>query len=361
MTIHLPDPRRFAASSQHPLSSLARTCLDALDENQSLRLRRQLTDALRDHLEQGQDRTLLEALKSACSAPVYRLLWEGLTQALEEAGRPGSDETLFIGCFAFPIVWVTAGPPGAVIPGVLPNPGAIVALLDEAKAVGRTRNFGLSNSLASLEFTENLSPSAMLAWSRGLAGTPASRDIPPADLRLSGAEETHLRFLVGAGVSPADAPSFLATGSRVAAWGRAMSRELGSQLGQPGVSLVALPRPPRPLLEAAYAGRRIQLEAAFQLFVSGAVRNIRAATGDPDASLAAHADGEIRVTLSSPFEAGVGESFRWPLHPLDDVDEIATDMVTLLQECRIPRIEVHPELTGVADAALGLSHVGNGG
>ena len=59
----------------------------------------------------------------------------------------------------------------------------------------------------------------------------ATLDLPPSDLIVIGTDESvHLRFLAGAAVTAADAPSFLETGADIGAWGMPLTRELSSAI-----------------------------------------------------------------------------------------------------------------------------------
>ena len=114
-----------------------------------------------------------------------------------------------------------------------------------------------------------------------------------------------------------------------------VTRALAAQLNHAGVEVLPLVRPPFDLLRAAHAGRVAQLDAAFNLCVSNAVRRFRSATGDPVVVISAHDDAEIRVSLSSLFDDTLIEGFRWPLHPLDDIERIIESVTGLLEECRV--------------------------
>ena len=109
--------------------------------------------------------------------------------------------------------------------------------------------------------------------------------------------------------------------------------------GASGLDLLAMPRAPASLLKAAHAGRSAQLETAFNLFASNALRNFRSSVGDPAVVISAHqldsGAGEVRVSLSSCLDDTVLEGFRWPLHPLDDLDRVERVVCELLQECRV--------------------------
>jgi hypothetical protein len=79
-------------------------------------------------------------------------------------------------------------------------------------------------------------------------------------------------------------------------------------LGAPGVSVLALPRAPMPIVEAAWHGAFAQREVGAQVFASNAIRAIRARVGEPSAVISVHGSdddpgsGEVRLSLSSPFD-----------------------------------------------------------
>jgi hypothetical protein len=238
-----------------------------------------------------------------------------------------------------PWVIVCGAGSAATVPCVLPNVGDMARVLEANGIFGASRNLGLSNALCSLESLESLRPSEVLEWSR----TPGTRDIPPAPIQVArGAEEVHVRFLLGAAIAPAHLPDIVETGANVGQWGSAALRAMTSQLATPGVQILPMPRPPAGLYTAAYAGRRAGIEAAFNLFMSNSVRRFRMAVGDPAVTLSAHASGEIRVTLSTPFDDSLVEGFRWPLHPADDLVEIEHTLASMLRECRLPEPQHAP-------------------
>ena len=87
---------------------------------------------------------------------------------------------------------------------------------------------------------------------------------------------------------------------------------------------------------------------------------LRASVGEPCAVISAHraadarAQGELRVSLSSPFEPRDAEGFRCPLFALDRVGDVAALLVRLLQDCRVADIRlldgIHP------DRVPGMTH-----
>ena len=348
----LPDPRRYGAGD-HPLLRLAG------DE-----LRHELEKLLRD----GQDADI-GAARHAASSRAARANLSGAACDVAHHGGNDSDSTVVARIFALPLVIITGSSRPASLPGVVPDIAAITSLFEQHGALGKTKNFGIGNALCSFETLDGVTPAEVYAWSAAAGG--ARRELEPAAIVIAApGEQVHLRFLAGAAITAASEPSFVETAANIGAWGMPLTRALGAQLNQPGIEVLPLARPPLDLLRAAHAGRVAQLETAFNLFASNAVRRFRAGTGDPVAVLAAHDDGELRVGLGSPFDETL-EGFRWPLHPLDDIEAIAASMTVLFAECRVNDVrfagKVLPALgaqgqvryPGVRDAdesELGLRH-----
>ncbi len=259
------------------------------------------------------------------------------------------DSTIVARIFALPLVIVTGSSRPATLPGVVPDIAAVTALFEQHGALGPTRNFGLGNALCALETIDTVMPSEVCAWTRDI-GAPR-RELPPSPIVIGKpGEEVHLRFLVGAGIAPAAEPSFVETASNIGTWGMPLTRALAAQFAQPGVEVLPLARPPLDLLRAAHAGRYAQLDAAFNLFASNAVRRFRGATGDPVAVISAHDDGDIRISLSSPFDESQREGFRWPLHPLDDLAGLLESVAELLTACRVTHFQYSPTLLPALNA-----------
>jgi hypothetical protein len=331
LTPGLPDPRRYGAGSA------GHRFLDLANED--------LQRELRDAMLRARDAEIAAALRAAPSREAYARLWDAICAV---AQRGPADAAVVARVFALPIVVVTGARGPAGVPGTLPDGAAVAALLAQHGALGTAKNFGVGNALCAVEALEAITPSAVYAWTA--AADAVKRELPASAIELAGAgEKVHLRFLVGAAIAPAAEPSIVETASNIGAWGMPLTRLLAVQLAQPGVEVLPLPRPPLDVLRAAHAGRDAQREAAFDLYASSAVRRFRSATGDPGAVIGAHADGEIRVTLNSPFDAA-SAGFRWPLHPLDDIEQILQSMLNLLAECRVTGVHVEPDILPAAEA-----------
>ena len=333
-TVVLPDPRRWNDQpGDDPLLRLARASLAGDRVAQTL-----LAEALHECVRHGRDGEIAGALQLAPGPTVYRHLWELVCAAVD---RPrAGDEPVVARLFAIPVVLVAGAKSRATIPGIVPDIGEITALLETHGAIGATRNFGLSNALSPLPALERITPSAVYAWARDFTASGAPREIGAEAINVApGREQVQLRFLVGAGIAAPAAPSFLETAANIGTWGMPLTQALARQLAQPGLDLLPLSRPPTAILKAAHAGRCAQLELAFSLFVSNTVRQFRSAVGDPAVILSAHQGeagaAEIRISMSSAFDDTLVEGFRWPLHPLDEIGQVVSNITDLLRECRI--------------------------
>jgi len=327
MTQSLPDPR-VAAVLSGPL-------LEATEQAAA----QPLADVLQATLAAGDDALIRAALHGAAPAPARRI-WQALSSVID-AGNEGVGLRLF----AIPLVIVAGTRTPATLAGTLPEMAGIVDLLEKQGAVGVTRNFGLGNALCSAAALEAIPPVALWRAARDPAYRGVADVLPPEPVVVApGREQVHLRFLVGAGITPPHLPSFLESAANIATWGMPLTRELARQLAQPGVEVLPMPRPPQPLAKAAYVGRCAQLEAALSLFLGNNVRHFRMSVGDPQAVLSAHqldgGVGELRLSLSSPFDDTLLEGFCWPLHPLDEVDEVVQLFRRELADCQINNISV---------------------
>lgn len=336
----LPDPRTYASLDANNEVAL----LIARDAGGDASARSALLAWANRRLEERSDAEIFDALRQAPSSSGYRALWDVVCLAADHRGGRTDHATIAARLFAVPIVFVTGARSAATVSGALSDIDEVRALLERHGAVGATRNFGLSNALCSVEALERLKPSDVYHWS-GDWSAGAPREMAPQDIAVrAGREQAHLRFFVGAGITPQDAPSFLETAANIGAWGLPLTRVLVRQLAQPALELLALPRPPVSLLRAAHSGRCAELETAFNLFASNAVRSFRSTVGDPTVVISAHrletGGGEARVSMSSPFDDTLLEGFCWPLHPLDDLDRIVSTVVDLLRDCRVSEVRI---------------------
>lgn len=326
--MQLPDPRQYG-NGAHGVAAL-----EDVEQGEE----GALADVLRALATAGADAEIRAALTAAPSQPHYARLWRALCAAVE---KPALDEAVAPRVFAMPWVIVAGSSAPASVPCVLPDVAELARVLEAHTVFGGSRSLGLSNGLCAIEALESLTPSeALHGWE-----SPRVRAIPPTPIAVvRGAEEVHVRFLLGAAIAPTDAPGIAETGSNIGVWGTPALKAMASQLATPAVQILPLPRPPAGLYSAAYSGRRAGLEAAFNLFMSNSVRRFRLSVGDPSVTLSAHAGGVVRVVLWTSFDDTMVEGFSWPLHPADDLQEIVETIASLIAQCRLQPPSVHSQV-----------------
>jgi hypothetical protein len=343
----ISDPRRFDDWRQSPLDEAAYD-IPAAPADERKRLLSQLAKRMSTMLEQGEGQTIREALSKPRSSSACRVLLQALERALSTTELDGG---VSVRVFAIPVLFVVGGASAARVDGVVSDADEIRSLFETAGTLGHCRNFGLSNALTDLGSLENISWSRLHAITRGgqwhgLAGL----DLPPADIAVTANQETvHLRFLVGAALTPGDAPDFVESAGDIGQWGMSLTKLLGNQLGSQGVSLLAIPRPPRGVVRAAKEGWFAAREMGFQLFLSNALRQSRMRTGDPDVMITACSDPSVRIHLTSPFDDLFDQTYVWPLALSDEFDSIVDNIFALLKEAKVERIEVASKIDEISD------------
>ncbi len=369
MLDRLADPRAWRAAPASDavvarLHALAMAGLDARTTREEDAAHEDMRRALVSLLRSGDGGALAKVLTEAATLPAARHLWRSLEAAERDA--VASAGALATTLFAIPVVVVasrTSESAHATLPAVLPEREGLAALLREHRALEGCETFALATALAGAEAIDLPRLPALLEKCR-IGEGPDAAPLPPlavpaADLDLRGTgERVFLRFVVGVAVTAAGFDPLL--GSEVGRWGMPFAQRLSAGLAVPGASVLALPRPPKRLVAALRVGRTAQREIGAQVFASNAIRRLRASVGEPTAVISAHrADdapggGELRVSLSSPFEPQDAEGFRCPLHPYEAVRDVAGMLVSLLDDCRVSDIRVQPGVHPDVDATTGL-------
>jgi hypothetical protein len=359
------DPRTFPAAAAAPaaaarLHALAAASLGAATGIHVAAQDERIVVALRALLLPGNGDALEQLFATAPSVAIHRHLWRLLAQS-ERAVM--ADGVLRVTVFALPLV-IVAGVEGgraaqATLPCVLENAAELAAILRGHGALAGNQNFALSNALIAANSLELAQLPELLA-----AGLLPDRGLTPralvaAPIQLAGAQESvHLRFMLGTAIAASGVD--LTRDASVGPWGLPLAQALGRQMSVPGLSTLVLPRRPQPLVPALQQGRAAHREVAAQVFASNAIRKLRAGVGEPAAVISLHraADanggGEVRLSLSSPFDPREAEGFRCPLYASDRVPDVVAVLTELMRDCRVGDVRVLPGIHADRDAATGL-------
>ena len=361
----IDDPRLFAAhaeSSQTPLFEMAEASLAASSIARADEIDRALVMALARRLIGGDGSFVAALLAAAPSAAVTRHLWRCLVDAWREASRSEADNSLAATLFAIPLVLVAAGTDAnGEIAGVLRDTLRIAALLREHRALGGSEAFALAPALITSEAFDLARLPQLLAWQRQAGdGGVGHLDLRPTPIATkAGQEGVHLRFLAGVALAAPQADLLREPDGPAGAM--ALAQELGRQLAGPGYSVLALPRAAQSPLAALQQGRAAQRDIGAELFASNAIRRLRASVGEPSAVISAHrcvgapGGGELRLSLSSPFDPRRAEGFRCPLFASDRAVDVAKMLADLMRDCRVTDVQALPGVHADRDPATGLT------
>jgi hypothetical protein len=358
----IAEPRTFptpdaADARSRALHALAAQALEAPTGAIADARQREIATAVEGMIDGVDGATLARLLASSPSAAIYRHLWRAIVAAAERPPAAPPAPVLF----ALPVIVVAASDDADehAVDAVVERSGELAAILLEHGAFGGHRQVALAGALCA---ADAIDIAALPALMRAAATTDtfAPLDVAPAPLVASpGGERVHLRFLVGSALAASSAA--LVGDARVGAWGVPLTRALSQRLATRGASIVALPRAPQSLPAAVATGRAVQREAGATLFASNAVRRLRASVGEPVAVISAHRaasaplGGELRLSLSSPFEPRDAEGFRCPVDALDRVADVVAMLAEVARDCRITDVRTLSGVHADRDAATGLT------
>lgn len=356
--IDIADPRAYSAptgSAQESLIRLAESSLAASSASRADEIDRTLVSALVRHLHADDAVWLADLLPAAPSAAVARHLWRSLIDAWRAASAREGDRVVAT-LFALPIAVVAgatsnasepaASALGGVLAGVLDNAERVATLLREHHVLGGNLSFALAAPLVAADALDIPRLPTLLAWQKlSPSDGSVAREVRPTPMMIHPNQESvHLRFLIGTAIGASGMNLFSDKGG--GEWIMPLAQELSRQLATTGLSVLALPRPPQDPLLALQNGRAAQREVGAQLFASNAIRRFRARVGEPSAVISAHrcaaapGGGELRLSLSSPFDPRQAEGFRCPLFPPDRAGDVATLLLDLLRDCRVTDVRV---------------------
>ena len=253
---------------------------------------------------------------------------------------------------------------GGVAAGVVADPDRLAAILRDHGALSGNTTFALSNALVAAEAIDVARLPEILAWCR-LPEALAAGALLAASRAAACADGISRRARGGAPALHArcrdrETWSRPHRGRRRRESGACRSRASSSRNLRRGERRCSRCRGRRAgLLPAVAEGRAAQRDVAAQIFASNAIRKFRGTVGEPTAVISAHrapdapGGGELRLSLSSPFDPKAAEGFRCPLFPLDRADDVVAMLAELLRDCRVTDIRTLPGVH--ADRADGAS------
>jgi hypothetical protein len=360
-TFSMPDPRAFPlydksnAATHNPLVD---TAIEALATEQSVvqqRLDEALVADMASALRAGNAKIIADALALAPSLEVLRHLSRRVAEAHVAAGRAMGDADLPATVFAIPLIIVAGSSNPTQIPGAVPDVNELIAAMKGNGALRNNQSFALSNSLMSAATLALESLPTTLNWWAGAPGQPIA--VPPSRMNVPAAQETaFLRFMIGSALTGPNVNLF--TERDTGKWGMPFTQALSKQLTAPNLTVLALPRPPMSPLAALLVGQTAQREVAMQLFVANAIRKFRERVGDPKAVVSAHRTaegGEVRLSLSNPFDEKGAEGFRATLFANERAQDVAVAMQTLLRECNVEDVTTLGEIYSDKESATGMT------
>jgi hypothetical protein len=343
MTVtHLPDPRRYPeAPVSNRLIQMALSVQEADGDLRREECRAALRDAVISLLEREEVLVISVALNMAPSADCHRVLWQALRAAVEQA--PGRHAVLF----AIPLVLVAGSRQRAALPERIADVDGLNALLRTHGVFGIGAEAFVSGKLVSPDSVIGLSPVQLFRLTRQLAdaarGIPV--ELPPATVTVK-EEGVFLRYLTGVAIQEGECAPVQFDG-KVGAWGVPLMKFIGEQLKTDGVTLFPIPRAPEPLMQALVVGQHARFEIALQVFVSSALRKLRAEGKTPLVRVASHENNEIHFTISDKLAGCDEERFVWPLSPQDAVLSIEAAFRELMLSCQVDEVlvsaDVQPE------------------
>ena len=304
----------------------------ALDQTQLYKL----VDEL---IESGLD----DAVKQACWHPNSISAGRVARRVGDAALTANRTDSAFrLDLFIMPVILVIGSQKRNTVSTILRDVSALSQMLERLGVLAHCKNFGLANCLTDYESLHQYPlDSWRLAGQYDQLKNMAALDFPdlPIDV-LSGSEAAHLRFLCGVALSPVSAPSIFESAGDIGRWGIKFAEAVSAQLSTADCSVLALPRPPRPLIRSLEEGYWAVREVGFQLFASNAINHSRLKFGEPDISIDSSAGGKVLVRLSSLFDESFDRTYDFPVAPYESHDQALETIDQFFRDIGVQRYKL---------------------
>ena len=332
----LPDPRLMPRVA--PKNELIRAVMSLLTEPdgaEAERKRGELRRLTAEKLEFDDNQSLSVALQLAPDQTAFRTLWHSLVDTL---ASPSTARHAVV--FAVPVVLAAGSKTATTLPAQV-DAAPLLAILRQHGVVRADAEVSLSGHLL---HADTLASVAFSQWFRfGSFLTDAARGVP---LDLAGSdvpvheEGVFVRYLLGVAMQNPDEAPAIRLGGSMGEWGMPFMQQLNEQMKTPGVTLFPIPAVPNVVPEALRQGAALRLDVNMQMWASNIIRKLRAGNAGIAGVAAAHENGELRFTVSSPGDDKNWAAFVWPLAPLDAVERIEENFRALMAECQVEDVRV---------------------
>lgn len=335
----LPDPRLMPRVA--PKNELIRAVMSLLTESDAAAARAK-ADALRQTVVQTLDfddnQALTVALQLAPDQTAYKTLWNTTLDVLE---TPAVGRHAVV--FALPLVLAAGSKSPAKLPETV-DADALLAILKQHGVVRADAEIFLSGRLLHQETLGSVSFSQLYRLGQELtAADEVLAELVPTAVPVM-EEGVFVRYLVGVALQDAGAPAAIKLGGAMGEWGMPLMQALAEQLKTPGVTLFPIPLVPNVVPEALRQGAAMRYEVNLQMWASNIIKRLREGGVTIVAVAAAHENGELRFTVSSPGDDKNWAGYVWPLAPLDSVERIAENFRMLMGECQIEDVRLVPDV-----------------
>ena len=299
----------------------------------------QLEELIESLIDSGVD----DPIKQACWHPNSLDAGRVVRQATDNIFNLVQKESLFqLDLFVIPIILVVGSQKNIRLSTVMRDVGVLQDLFEDLGVLGHCKNFGLANSLTDHDV---LNGYPLKSWKEAgryhSSKKPMTLDFSecPVEVR-AGSEAAQLRFLCGVSLSPSSAPSIFESAGNIGRWGIKFAEALSQQISTEDCSILAIPRPPMPLIKSLEEGYWSVREVGFQLFASNAINHARLKFGEADISIDSSAGGKVLVRLSSLFDDSFDRTFDFPVAPYESHEQVLSIMDHFFRDIGVQRYQL---------------------
>lgn len=320
---HIKDPRQYPQTThgnellRHTFMQLhAKTPEDEQIHHKALK------EAIENQLQENQILPISVALSMVTSQKTYQTIWQSLDHVLQtqSAGH-------FI---VIPTILIVGTEQNASLPEQLPK-----EILNQV----------LDYKNQEITWCDTWVDAETLSTTKANQWRSACQDVQSADQTLKMLQSEHISFSKGQDVRLIFAVGFQhgqLTEQKTLSPETPflLMQALTKHFSQTGLTLFINPLKPQSILNGLVEGGAMQLTMALDVFASTAIRTIRLQQETVGVVIASQEPGKLMFSFSS-IEQNVRlpvQGFTWELSPLDDIDTIIGNFLSLLSDCQIEQV-----------------------